>query len=79
MNTTAAAPFPADEWSMGGSKEPGLEAYGISETDVAMCAIDAIHYAMEKAWGNVPRFAYELSGEFMVALYERLGIELPDE
>lgn len=79
MNATAAAPSPDDEWMMGGSKEPGLEAYGISEAEVAMCAVEAIRYAMQKAGGNVPRFAYELSGEFMVALYERLGVELPDE
>lgn len=79
MNANAAAPFPEDEWMMGGSKEPGLDAYGISEAEVAMCAVDAIRYAMDKAGGNVPRFAYELSSEFMVAVHERLGVELPDE
>lgn len=79
MNATAAAPSPDDEWMMGGSKEPGLEAYGISEAEVAMCAVEAIRYAMEKSGGNRHRFAYELSGEFMVALHERLGVELPDE
>lgn len=78
MNATAAAPFPQDEWMMGGSKEPGLEAYGISETDVAMCAIDAIHYAVEKAGGDRQRFAYELSGEFTNALCERLGVQLDE-
>jgi hypothetical protein len=78
MNTPATTTFPADEWQMGGSKEPGLEAYGITEAEIAMCAVDAIHYAMDKAGGNLQRFAYELSGEFTVALSERLGVDLDD-
>lgn len=78
MNTSTATPFPADEWQMGGSKEPGLAVYGITEAEIAMCAVDAIHYAMDKAGGNLHRFAYELSGEFTVALSERLGVDLGD-
>lgn len=77
MNTLATT-FPADEWQMGGSKEPGLEAYGITEADIAMCAIDAIHYAMDKAGGNRQRFVIELSGEFTVALAERMDVDLGD-
>lgn len=78
MNTPAPTPFPADEWMMGGSKEPGLEAYGITEAEIAMCAIDAIHYAMDKAGGNRERFVAELSGEFTVALSERMDVDLAD-
>lgn len=78
MNTSATTPFPADEWQMGGSKEPGLEAYGITEADIAMCAIGGIYYAMDKSGGNRSMFVAELSGEFTVALSERMGVDLPD-
>ena len=78
MNTPAPTPFPADEWQMGGSKERGLEAYGITEAEIAMCAIDAIHYAIDKAGGNRQRFVTELCGEFTVALSERMDVDLDD-
>ncbi|KQX99326.1 hypothetical protein ASD22_03420 [Rhodanobacter sp. Root480] len=73
--------FPVDEgdWVMSGSKEPGLLAYGVSEPDVIMCAVDGIHYAMDKAEGNRDRFVVELVGEFEMALRERMGVDLPPE
>ena len=80
MTTTPTpTPFPADEWQMGGSKEPGLEAYGITEPEIAMAALDAVRYAMDKAGGNVQRFVIELSGEFEYALREAMDLLPPDD
>ena len=72
-------PVNEGDWMMGGSKEPGLLAYGVSEPDVIMCAVDGIHYAMDKAEGHRERFVIELVGEFEMALRERMGVDLPPE
>jgi hypothetical protein len=78
MNAHPDPTFPADEWTMGGSKEPDLEVYGVSEPDVIMCAVDGILYAMDKAGGNRERFVIELVGEFEVGLRERMGLDLAE-
>lgn len=56
-----------------------LKPYGVTEAEVAMFALDAIHYAHDKAEGNRPRFLFELVGEFEAALREAMDLPMPDD
>jgi hypothetical protein len=75
MNATAV---PSDEWVAGGSKVPDLDKYGVTEGQIALCAVEAIFYAMDKAGSNRQMFVYELAGEFSVALQELMDVDLGD-
>jgi len=66
-------------WQMGGSGNPRLwDAFGLTEADVAIMAIEGIHVALEKA-ATPEDFILELESEFVVSLQERMGVDLYPE
>lgn len=56
-----------------------LQPYGVTQAVIVMAALDAIHYAHDKAGGSRPRFLFELVGEFEAALREAMELPMPDD
>lgn len=56
-----------------------LAPYGLTEAQIAMAALDGIHYAADKAGNNRAMFVHELVQEFELALYEAMGMEPPED
>jgi hypothetical protein len=66
--------------SCGTSNDESLLApYGLTEAQIAMAALDGIHYAADKAGNNRAMFVCELAQEFEMALYEAMGVEPPQD
>jgi len=62
--------------AMGTSNDESLLLpYGVTEAQIAMAALDGIHYAADKAGGHRERFVVELVGEFEVAVREAMGLD----
>lgn len=66
-------------WQMGGSGSQELAAaYGVSEAEVALLAVSAIPYALEMS-DTPERFVCALGTGFVMALADRLGVDLRRE
>lgn len=79
-----AQPVTSDEWMMGGSKDAQANAaFGFSESDTAMLAVEAYEYAWRKVGPGVgegwrARVAWELATEFENLLHEHMQLDLYD-